>query len=169
MIHVDTLEQVRELDPTPVRIIGVTSGGYDCYLNDEAVPRTLEGATAEKLAAINTYAADLRRTVRQASQPYATDEEMSTWSMKRAEALAYRAFLNPADAPTLAVEAQVRGVTLDEIVDRVSANAAYLTNMEAVISGNAGRHRDAVNALAADPAATVEQIDGYDFTIGWPA
>jgi hypothetical protein len=126
--------------------------------------RTLEDARVEKLAAINTYAADLRRTVRQAAQPYATEEEMTSWPIKRAEALAYQVSLAAADAPTLAIEAAARNVSLNEIANRVSANAMYLTSMEATISGVAGKHRDAVNALA-----DVASVDAYDYSADWPA
>jgi hypothetical protein len=126
--------------------------------------RTPAEARAAKQAEIATYAANLRQAIRASVNPHATPEEMSTWSIKRAEALAYQGSQNPADAPTLAAEAAARGVTLQNIVDRVLNNASLLMAAESAISGTSGLHRDAVAALG-----TVGEVDAYDYSAGWPA
>jgi hypothetical protein len=172
MINVASIAARKALDPQPVRCFADGLGGWDCYFDGEQLPvavRTLEQAKTEKLSAIGAYAASRRIAVREAAQPYATPEEMATWPIKRGEALAYQASQSLADAPTLAEESIKRETTLTSIVTRVIANAAVLATAEADIAGIAGKHKDTVMALAADPATTVEQVDAYDFSTGWPA
>jgi hypothetical protein len=166
MMHVINAAARDALYPSPTLCIPTADGGYDCYFDDEPHPgggRTLAQAVAEKIASINQHAARARISARRSVQPHATTEEMATWPIKRAEARAFLVSQALADAPTLAAEATARNVPISDIVNRVCANADYLTGMEAVISGTAGRHRDAVNALI-DVAA----VDAYDFSGGWP-
>lgn len=89
--------------------------------------------------------------------------EMSSWPIKLAEARQFGLSANPADAPFLAREAAKRGVTLQQLADKVIANAAQLSAIEADIAGVNGMHRDAVRALT-----THEQVLTYDYTTGWP-
>lgn len=94
--------------------------------------------------------------------PYSPGE-MAAWPIKRAEALAYQAGGNSADAPNLSVEAFTRGMALSTLVQKVIADAQRFSGIEAAIAGTSGRHRDAVKSLA-----THEQIMAYDYTTGWP-
>jgi hypothetical protein len=136
--------------------------GETVHLEDD--PRTLSEAKAEKQSIIATHAANLRQTIRANIHPYATPEEMSTWPIKRAEALAYQVSQNADDAPTLAIEASIREVSLASIVSRVLTNAAVLLEAEITIAGTSGLHRDAVEALE-----TIAAVDTYDYSAGWPA
>lgn len=90
--------------------------------------------------------------------------EMAGWPILRAEALAYSASGNESDCPSIAQEAEVRGITVAALVAKVLANAAYFNALRAQISGVSGKHRDAINALA-----TIADVASYDYTTGWPA
>ena len=94
--------------------------------------------------------------------PYSPGE-MAAWPIKRAEALAYQASANTADAPNLQAEANARGISLPTLVGKVLADAQRFSSIEAAIAGTSGRHRDAVKALPSHA-----QIMSYDYTIGWP-
>jgi hypothetical protein len=63
----------------------------------------------------------------------------------------------------LALEGAARGTTTEDIVARVLRNADDFSRAEAVIAGTAGKHRDAIAALA-----TADEITAYDITAGWP-
>lgn len=119
----------------------------------------LADTRAEVCARINAHA----RALRDAAVAGISPAEMAGWAIKRAEAAAYTASGNAADAPVLAAEAAARGVTLSAIVLRVSANALALAMLEAAIAGVSGKHRDAVNALG-----TFGAVLGYDYSAGWP-
>lgn len=90
--------------------------------------------------------------------------EMASWPIKRGEALAYQSAVNPTDAiaPSLAVEAAIRGISTAALVGKVLANSEILTGLEAAIAGNAGKHRDAVSVMTATAARN------YDISTGWP-
>lgn len=94
--------------------------------------------------------------------------EMTSWPIKRAEALAWQTSGNAADAPLLSIEATARGVSLSELVTLVLNKANTLSQLEAAIAGNNGKHNDAIDALAATEGVTAAQIDAYDITTGWP-
>ncbi len=89
--------------------------------------------------------------------------EMASWPIKRAEALAYQASGNAADAPNLSNEATARGITLAALVAKVLADAERFAGIEAAIAGTSGRHRDAVRTLT-----THADIAAYDYSVGWP-
>lgn len=89
--------------------------------------------------------------------------EMACWSIKRAEALAYRSRGIPADAPSLLLEAQARGISLDDLVGKVLGKAAQLSALEAAIAGRCGAIQDAARA-AQNPADLV----AIDVNSGWP-
>lgn len=124
------------------------------------VPDALAGLKADCDAIAVTKRATITRGISPA--------EMASWPIKRAEALAYQASANAADAPMLQVEAAARGVTLAVLADKVLVKAALLSQFEAAIAGNNGRHNDALDALAAAQGTTVEQMEAYDITTGWP-
>ncbi|SNT29257.1 hypothetical protein SAMN06265795_12262 [Noviherbaspirillum humi] len=132
--------------------------------NDEAVQAIIDsfdaaaGARAAKVAAIDAHAAKLRNKVVAGISP----AEMSSWPLKVKEAIAYLADAS-ADTPMLTMEAQARQITVLELAQRVKANSDQLAMLEAVIAGNAGRHRDAVAALT-----DWQAVSAYDFSTGWP-
>lgn len=110
-------------------------------------------------ARIDAHAAALRDRIMAGVSAF----EASSWPIKRAEAELYSMSHNETDAPLLSMEASARGVSLDEIVLRVARNAAALAGLEAVISGVAGRHKDALRTLG-----TISDVLGYDWHTGWP-
>jgi hypothetical protein len=99
--------------------------------------------------------------------------EMSSWPLKVKQAEAYATSGSAADAPMLALEAQARGVTLAQLVAKVQANTVLFSQLEAVIAGIDGKHRDAIMAITAESAgseaAAFAAVASYDFTVGWPA
>ncbi|GEM_PF-6964897 len=124
-----------------------------------------DSALTEALEEVRMIAKFKRAEIVHDASPY----EAAGWSLKRAEAMAYDTARNatppthsPALAPMLAMEATVRGVTLDVIVDRVIANATALSQAEAAIAGSEGKHSDALKAFA-----TAAEIRTYDATAGW--
>lgn len=116
----------------------------------------LANARAAKIEALATAK---RNTV---VAPYSPGE-MASWPIKRAEALAYQASGNSADAPNLSVEASARGMALSTLAGKVLQDAARFAGIEAAIAGTSGRHRDAIKAMT-----THEQIMAYDYSTGWP-
>ena len=93
--------------------------GYK-YENGRFIPPekpTLEKAKAVKLTEINT-ACDSILNAAISTYP---ETEVLTFDQQTSEANAYLASQNPADAPLLAALAAGRGITLDDLVQRVIA------------------------------------------------
>ena len=88
--------------------------------------------------------------------------EMAGWPILRAEALAYTASGDEADCPSIVQEAADRGITVETLVAKVNANAAYFNGLRAKIAGASGKHRDAVNELT-----TFDEVVAYDYSAGW--
>lgn len=88
--------------------------------------------------------------------------EMASWGIKRAEAIAYEASHNVADAPNLSMEATARGVALDILVDKVLAKANALAALEAHTAGTEGKHLDAIKAIS-----NLAELQAYDVKAGW--
>ena len=126
----------------------------------------LPTSKAKRKSEIDAYAAGLRNAVVRGRSA----GEMASWSLKLQEARAYNAAtlgtsapLLVALAPTLAAIAQIRGVTLKAMVDKVTANSAPFLQAEAAIDGMRGKHGDAIDAMP-----TVAAIITYDWLTGWP-
>lgn len=113
---------------------------------------TLSEAKADRSAVVDLVAASLRNQATAGTSP----AEMSSWPLKLAAAQA-------GGSPMLALEAQYRGITEAELVQLVLDSAAQLSQLEAVISGVSGKHRDAINALT-----TIEEVCAYDMRSDWP-
>lgn len=128
-----------------------------------APARTKADAAKARQAAIDLQA----RTIRDGIVAGISAAEMASWPIKRAEAQTYQAGTDTT-APNLTVEAQARGIALADLVTLVLNKSAQLSQLEATIAGNAGKHSDAVIALLNDAAATIDQIDSYDYSAGWP-
>ncbi len=131
--------------------------------NDGAVQAIIDAyplasTKAEIVAAIDAHA----KTLREQANADMAPAEMATWTLKREEAWLYQQSQQVADAPLLTREATARGVSVDTIVTKVLAAADVLIARESDISGFAGKHKDAVLALA-----TFEGVLAYNWTVGW--
>lgn len=130
-------------------------------LTDYTVAEIRERLTAQ----VDSMARDKRDSVTAGTSP----AEMSSWSLKRQESLAYTTEpANQSEADSMGVgliyaEAQARGVSAGNIAARVLTNAASLSALEAGIAGNAGRLNDALTA-----AETVDYLLAVDLDAGWP-
>jgi hypothetical protein len=122
-------------------------------------PRTLEELVADRCADVEVIAADLRARIVAPASP----AEMASWTEKLRQARAFDASALDGDAPMLALEAQVRGLSTSDIVARVLRNADGYQRAEAAIAGASGRHRDALRALQ-----RVADVLAYDIFAGWP-
>lgn len=149
--------------PTVGLLHSARASGYTLvdgtYYQNWTVDRvdSLETAQAITIAAIEALAKSKRDAVVADYSP----AEMSAWSMKRAEALAFGASQDAAAAPALVMEAQVRGIPLNELVDKVLAKAAALSQLEASIAGTCGKKQDAVRACASvqEIQTLVEEVE----------
>ncbi|MGT2453793.1 hypothetical protein ACU4GI_11030 [Cupriavidus basilensis] len=153
--------------PTVGLLDSVRPEGYKLvdgtYYQNWTVDRvdSLETAQAITIAAIEALAKSKRDAVVADYSP----AEMSAWSMKRAEALAFGASQDAAGAPALAMEAQVRGIPLSELVDKVLAKAVALSQLEAGIAGTCGKKQDAVRAC--ESVQEVQALLG-EIEVAWP-
>lgn len=95
---------------------------------------------------IDAYAAHKR--IQLAGKP---SPEYAAWGIKLAEA-------KNGGGPLLQMEADVRGVPMAAIVQRVISNSEAYQFAEAQIAGLAGKHKDAVNALQ-----TRDELLAYDW------
>ena len=120
----------------------------------------LATSKAKRKAEIDAYAAGLRNAVVRGRSA----GEMASWAIKIAEARAYQASGDPAQAPTLAAIATVRGITTASLAQKVLDQATPFLQAEAYIDGIRGKHCDAVDAML-----TVPEIITYDWLTGWPA
>jgi hypothetical protein len=68
-------------------------------------------------------------------------QEMASWSVKYQMALEVQAG-RPENAAGLAAEAQIRGVALEDMVNRVLNNAVQYLGFEAFVSGMEGKFKD---------------------------
>ncbi len=118
----------------------------DCYNGGEPETQDLDELKSIIKGHIDAFAASKR--IKLAGNP---SPEYAAWGLKLAEAKA-------GGGPMLEAEAGHRGVTLQQIVERVLANAEAYQQGEAWIAGNAGKQRDIVSALT-----TREELLDYDW------
>lgn len=114
---------------------------------------------AKVIAAADRIAKDKRDMVTASTSP----AEMASWSIKRAEALDWQSSQLAADAPSLATEAQVRGIALADLVAKVLEKGTLLSQLEAAIAGRCGSIQDAARA-----ATTTAELEAIDLLTGWP-
>ncbi len=114
-----------------------------------------------KLAEIDRMAKDKRDFFIKDYSP----GEMASWPIKRSEALSYQSATTPSDAnaPALSAEAAVRGISTQNLVAKVIENSGLLINIESMIAGTSGKHRDALSSMS-----TAQAIRDYDISVGWP-
>lgn len=138
--------------------------GVPVSTNDAACQAIIDGwtisqARAEVKGEIDAHAAALRNAATASYSP----AEMASWALKVLEAREYRSG-RPQNTPMLSMEATARGADVSSIISRVEANATALSTLEAGISGAAGKHKDAIDALS-----TVAEVYAYNWRVGWPA
>ncbi len=132
--------------------------------NDTAVQAIIDAyALADATSVIADQIDSYAKTLRDRALKGISPGEMGTWATKYQEARAFQASGAAADAPSLNLEAQQRGISLAGLCTRVVNNFQAVAQREARISGIAGRHKDAVRALSAFQA-----IASYDYSTGWP-
>ncbi|HLO63165.1 MAG TPA: hypothetical protein VK165_09405 [Azonexus sp.] len=142
-----------------MEIDGVWQSSDDTAVQAIIDAYSLEDCKNEVCTAISAHAKSLRdKAVENVSAG-----EMASWPIKRAEATAFVATGNADVAPMLTAEASARGVTLLEMISKVSGNAARLSLLEAQIGGIDGRHRDTVRGLA-----DFDSVLSYDWRTSWP-
>lgn len=130
--------------------------------DDEAVQAIIDGyslaqAQADVCAKIALYAKGLRDKVVADLSP----AEMSAWPLKLAEANTYAG--DDAAVPMLSIEAAARNCSVPDLVVKVKSKAQQMAQLEAMIAGVDGKHRDAVRALT-----TFDDVLAYDWSGGWP-
>lgn len=113
---------------------------------------TLDEAKANRIAVVDIVAMSLRDQVTVNTSP----AEMSSWPLKLKEAQA-------GGGPMLSLEASYRGVSEADLITKVLTKANTLATLEAHISGVAGKHTDAINALT-----DIETVRVYDMRADWP-
>lgn len=150
----------------PVQVRGFTDGRPVVIgTRDDAAAQaiidsyTLKEAKDYMCAEVLGYARLLRDKAVEGVSP----AEMACWPIKRAEASDF-ASRGASAAPILSAEAARRGVSLKVLADKVMANAAALSAIEAEIAGADGRHRDAIGAKT-----SFADLLAYDWRTGWPA
>lgn len=132
--------------------------------DDAAVQAIIDGFTLDDARA--GVVAEIEAKAREyfdAAVAGASPAEMAAWSTLRTEAAAFQESGLESDCPYIVAEAQVRGVTVAVLVQRVLYNALGFENLRAQIAGVSGRHKDAVRLLA-----TFQAIATYDYSTGWP-
>lgn len=120
---------------------------------------TLANTKLKRQSEIDAYAAGLRN----AAVRGRSAGEMASWTIKLTEARAFVATSDPAQAPTLAAIATIRGIPLTDLAAKVLAQSMPFLQAEAAIDGIRGKHCDAVEALL-----DVRDIITYDWHSGWP-
>ena len=136
------------------------SGGITLDPDPEVIPeRTIEQARFEKQKQISKTAFILRDKLTNGLSP----AELASWAKK--EELARKASASgvAADAGILRNEAQARGISLVSLITKILTKADAFWAVEAQIAGNTGKHLDALALLQ-----TIEEVDNYDFSSGWP-
>lgn len=144
-------------------LVWVEDGEWRCA-DDEAAQAIVDAFTLDDLKASLCAKISLHgKALRDRAVAAVSPGELAGWPIKRAEAAAFAASGNPADAPMLSAEAARRGITLLALLAKVGNNAGRFGALEADIGGTDGRHRDAVNACP-DFAAALS----YDWHVDWP-
>lgn len=132
------------------------------YYEVTAIPvveKTLEEAKSAKLMEINA-ACDNILNAAVSTYP---ETEVLTFDQQTSEANAYLASKKPADAPLLSALAAGRGITLDDLVQRVIAKHTAFSMLSGYIIG----HRQALEDRL-DECGTVEDVEAIVVDIKLP-
>lgn len=138
-------------------------GDYTISADDSLAPAPPTPDLAAEISARQREVDLLAKGKRDAIVATISPAEMASWPIKRSEALMYQASSLPADAPTLGLEAEARGIPLAALVTKVLAKAQNLATLEAGISGHCGKLNDQLAACA-----TLTEIAVINIDAGWP-
>lgn len=135
--------------------------GYDgvWYEKGYAPQRPLEEVKTEKLAEINAVC----DAILNAAVSTYPETEVLTFDQQTSEARAYLASQNPSDAPLLTALATGRGITLDDLVQRVIAKHDAFS----ILSGHIIGQRQALEDRL-DECKTVEDVEAIVVDIKLP-
>ncbi|RKQ97166.1 hypothetical protein C7446_2586 [Kushneria sinocarnis] len=125
------------------------------WQNAPTAEEKLEKTKQGKLAEINRAAEAAVQSIRQQYPQF----EIDTWTEQKAEAEAYQTD-NSSPTPLLSGIAEGRGISLDELVQKVMAKVKLYRSAVAPVTGKRQRLEDEI--LAAD---TVEAVNAVE----WPA
>lgn len=117
---------------------------------------TLDEAKAYACNEIEKAAAVMRENLLNPISPF----EASSWPIKQAEAVKV---ITGGESAIIDAEATARGITAEQLADKIMSKATQLAFLEAQIAGASGKHRDAINALT-----TIEEVQNYHPGEGWP-
>lgn len=141
-----------------VQVDGVWVSSDDTAVQAIIDGYTLDQAKSAKCAEVVSKATDIFNRAIAGYSP----GELAGWPILRAEAVAYNAD-STAAVPAITCEAGIRGMSVADLVSKVTTNATRYDQLRAQIAGNSGKHRDAITSLS-DFAAVV----AYDYSTGWP-
>lgn len=135
--------------------------GYDggWYEKGFAPKKPLDDLKAAKLAEINA-ACD---TILNAAISTYPETEVLTFDQQTSEARAYLASQNPSDAPLLTALAAGRGITLDDLVQRVIAKHDAFSLLSGYVIGQRQALEDKL-----DLCQTVEDVESVSVNISLP-
>lgn len=124
------------------------------------VQRTVEQRRAQVAEQIDLRAKALRDQV----VSTISAAEMSSWPIKQAQAEAFAASGDEADAPMLVTEAGYRECSVEVLVDKVLVKAEQLAGIEAAIAGECGRRQDLLKVADSDGIGAI----AAGVLTGWP-
>lgn len=133
----------------------------DCY-EVTAIPvveKTLEEAKSEKLTEINAACDSILNT---AVSTY-PETEVLTFDQQTSEANAYLASKKPADAPLLSALAAGRGITLDDLVQRVMEKHNAFSQISGYVIGQRQAMEDRL-----EQCQTVQDVEAIEVNITLP-
>ncbi len=135
--------------------------GYDgsWYMSGSEPKISFEEAKALKLSEINT-ACDSILNAAISTYP---ETEVLTFDQQISEANAYLASQNPSDAPLLTALAAGRGITLDDLVQRVIAKHDAFSQLSGYVIGQRQALEDKL-----DLCQTVEDVESVSVNISLP-
>ncbi len=120
---------------------------------------SLEEVKAHVIDLVDKFAAQLRNQFLVNISP----AEMASWATKERLAREYIATSGTSNPGVLLIEAQTRGIPLDDLIEKVLAKADLYYQLEGIICGLNGKHNDAIKLLP-----TIEDVANYDYKTGWP-
>ena len=121
--------------------------------------KTLEEAKADKLSEINAACDGILNA---AVNTY-PETEVLTFDQQTSEAKAYLASGNVSDAPLLSALAAGRGITLDDLVQRVMAKHTAFSALSGYVIGQRQALEDRLDACT-----TVEEVEAIEINITVP-
>lgn len=154
-----------------LRDIGITTEGgtngefasdpvvAQAFINAWTADKSLVWAKAKVSLDIVEYA----KMLRDAAISMISCGELAAWPIKRDEAIAYSKSGSASDAPMLSMEAQSGGITLPDLISRVSANVTKFSSLEASIGGTSRKHRDVIGQMV-----SADDVMSYNWRNGWP-